>query len=90
MTDLDLTKLREIAEAATQWTEQVFITRGFSKMDLDARHIASFDPPTVLALIDEIESYSYRAGADGLSETPQEVRDDACDALRYAVMAVTR
>lgn len=41
-------------------------------------------------LIDEIEGYSYRAGADGLSETPQEVRDDACDALRYAVMAVTR
>ncbi len=43
-----------------------------------------------VALIDEIEGYSYRAGADGLSETPQEVRDDACDALRYAVMAVTR
>lgn len=42
------------------------------------------------ALIDELETYSYRASADGLSETPQEVHDDACDALRYAVMALTR
>lgn len=55
MTDLDLTKLRKIAEAANQWTEQVFITSGFTKTDLDVRHIAAFDPPTVLALIDEIE-----------------------------------
>lgn len=55
MTDLDLAKLREIAVAATQWTEQVFITSGFSKTDLDVRHIAAFDPPTVIALIDEAE-----------------------------------
>ena len=53
--DLDLTELREIAEAANQWTEQVFITSGFTKTDLDVRHIAAFDPPTALALIDEIE-----------------------------------
>lgn len=39
------------------------------------------------ALIDELETYSYRATAGGVSETPQETHDDACDALRYAVMA---
>lgn len=45
MTDLDLTKLREIANAA---------------------HIATFDPPTVLALIDEIER--LRATLDAVRE----------------------
>ena len=55
MTELDLTTLREVAEAANQWTEQVFITSGFTKTDLNMAHIAAFDPPTVLALIDEIE-----------------------------------
>ena len=43
MTDLDLTKLREIAEAAMTtpgpWSE----------------YILAFDPPTVIALIDEVE-----------------------------------
>ena len=43
MTELDLTKLREIAEAATTtpgpWSE----------------YLLAFDPPTVIALIDEIE-----------------------------------
>ncbi len=41
------------------------------------------------ALIDELETYSYRATAGGISEAPQEVHDDAADALRYAVMAAT-
>ena len=70
MTDLDLTKLREIAEAATPgpWnleTQRVdtHYIHGFSdEQDVDisvqcdvadAAHIATFDPPTVLALIAE-------------------------------------
>ena len=82
MTDLDLTKLREIAEAATpgEW-ESVVSTYSSEFGDYkgawipgvaeeisdyyigtvpplhvnDATHIATFDPPTVLALIDEVE-----------------------------------
>ena len=74
MTDLNLTKLREIAVAATDgpWnlhtlrTDETHDIRGsiddeaniviYAECeDADADHIAAFDPPTVLALIDEIE-----------------------------------
>ena len=74
MTELDLTKLREIAEAATDgpWnlhtlrTDETHDIRGsiddeaniviYAECeDADAHHIATFDPPTVLALIDELE-----------------------------------
>ena len=82
MTDLDLTKLREIAEAATPgpwvsgqttfgdpaggpthvcvrqegspWTDHLVVTEGSTHSGLDAHHIAMFDPPTALALIDEV------------------------------------
>ena len=82
MTELDLTKLREIAEAATPgpW-ESVVSTYSSEYGDYkgaripgvaeeisdyyigtvpplyvdDAAHIAAFDPPTALLLIDEIE-----------------------------------
>jgi len=83
MTDLDLTKLREIAEAATkgpwevgvttfgdpndgpthscvreagsEWFDHVAASEGCDEADLNMAHIAAFDPPTVLLLIDEIE-----------------------------------
>lgn len=60
MTALYLTKLREIAEAATpdDW-ERVVPFEGMAISNpnhmADADHIATFDPPTVLALIDEVE-----------------------------------
>ena len=81
MTNLDLTKLREIAEAATPgpwglWNpssgpshisiggkiafQSVETADSFAYDEViphwrDAYHIATFDPPTALALIDEIE-----------------------------------
>ena len=65
MSDLDLDALRKIAEAATRgpwWTGQhslgarkidVMADGGWymPKTEADAAHIATFDPPTVLALI---------------------------------------
>ena len=83
MTDLDLTKLRKIAEAATpgpweagmttfgdpndgpthscvreagsEWFDHVAASEGCGEADLNMAHIAAFDPPTVLELIDEVE-----------------------------------
>ena len=83
MTNLDLTKLRGIANAATPgpwesgqttfgdprygathacvrsgempWTDHLVVSEGCAEADRDMAHIAAFDPPTVLALIDEIE-----------------------------------
>ena len=75
MTDLNLTKLRKIAEAATPgpWnlhtlrTDETHDIRGsiddeadiviYAECeDADAAHVATFDPPTVLALIDRLEA----------------------------------
>ena len=83
MTSLDLTKLREIAEAATPgpWEagittfgdpsdgpthscvreagsggfDRVAASEGCDEADLNMAHIAAFDPPTVIALIGELE-----------------------------------
>ena len=83
MTELDLNKLREIAEAATpgpweagmttfgdprdgathacvrvadaHWTDHLVVSEGCAEADRNMAHIATFDPPTVLALIDELE-----------------------------------
>lgn len=83
MSDLDLTKLREIAEAATpgpweygmttfgdpregathacvrvenaDWRDFLAVVEGSTEADLNMTHIATFDPTTVLALLDEIE-----------------------------------
>ena len=82
MTDLDLTKLREIAKAATPgdwgfeyageshcgepqccseywdnriWAGGMVIAESHCLSDGDAHHIATFDPPTAIALIDELE-----------------------------------
>jgi hypothetical protein len=41
-------------------------------------------------LIRELETYSYRIGPDGPTDTPQDGNDHAADALRYAVAALTR
>lgn len=41
-------------------------------------------------LIEEFEGYAYRIVRGVVTEQPQEVRDDVLDALRYAVMALTR
>lgn len=82
MTEIDLSKLRKIAEAATPgpweaerffWKRAVADNRYWLGIDgkgevsgyialidddsatEDAAHIATFDPPTVIALIDELE-----------------------------------
>lgn len=86
MTDLDLTKLREIAEAATPgpwefepsgysecgeprccseywenriWSQRLILAESMELSDVDATHIATFDPPTVIALLDEIERLRF-------------------------------
>jgi len=78
MTEVDVTRLREVAEAATQadwWAIQAgkgehqgdwvvdsggtFIVSTHFDDDRsrnDAEHIASFDPPTVLALLDRLDA----------------------------------
>ena len=38
-------------------------------------------------LVGEIPGYVWKSGRLGLTEQPIEINDDACDALRYAVMA---
>lgn len=80
MTNLDLTKLREIANSATEgdwervvdndsrrpievsiWSEVANyypvegMVIGNPNHMADAAHITAFDPPTILALIDEVE-----------------------------------
>jgi phage terminase large subunit len=40
-------------------------------------------------VIEEAERYTYRVVRGVVTEAPQEVHDDALDALRYAVMALT-
>lgn len=97
MTDLDLPKLREIANAATpgpweygmttfgdpqdgpthacvrvegaHWTDHLAVIEGSTEGDLDMAHIAAFDPPTVLALLDEIEE--LRAALVELAKTKE-------------------
>ena len=109
MTDLDLTKLREIAAAATPGPWGVYdanegmspprpywsvannefhnptnldalaidISIDYGDKD-DAAHIAAFDPPTVLALIDEVER--LRAVVD---EVAERAWDHAVGSMRY-------
>lgn len=104
MTSLDLTKLREIANAATpgpwesgmttfgdprdgathacvrvedaHWTDHLAVIEGSTEGDLDMAHIAAFDPPTVLELLDEVEELRrWKAEMvqmlDGLNELAQ-------------------
>lgn len=93
----DLTKLREIAEAATpgpwacgmttfgdpqegpthacvrvenaDWWDNIAVIEGSAEGDLNMAHIAAFDPPTVLALLDEIEE--LRASLVELAKTKE-------------------
>lgn len=78
---LDLTALRDIANAATEgewWTRQfepnvidIFAGDGAGGNPgvaeawhpEDARHIAAFDPPTVLALLDRLEAAEKQIAA---------------------------
>jgi len=120
MTDLDLTDLREIAEAATPgpW-ESVVSTYSSECSDYegaripgvaedisdyyigtvppldvdDAAHIAAFDPPTVLALIDRLEAaeavhrdLTHRLGfGNGITE-PMADNDTIVEAFDAAMM----
>ena len=100
MTELDLTKLREIAEAATpgpwevgvttfgdpndgpthscvreagsEWFDHVAASEGCDEADLNMAHIAAFDPPTVLELIDKIERLRTKNIQLGLQATTAE------------------
>lgn len=95
MTDLNLTRLRQIAQDVPMqgdWEDSgkrvttqaedgwgVAITPILSRKTI-AAHIAAFDPPTVLALIDRIEQAGhrvkrYKALAETRLETIQRVRD---------------
>lgn len=61
MPDLDLSALRKVAEAARDNAEGIgWFSAEYSmlhgKDEQDAQHIAAFDPPTVLALLDELEN----------------------------------
>ena len=104
MSDIDLTKLRKIAEAATpgpweygmttfgdpqdgpthacvrvenaDWWDNLAVIEGSAEGDLNMAHIAVFDPPTVLALLDEVEELRrWKAEMvqmlDGLNELAQ-------------------
>jgi phage terminase large subunit len=44
--------------------------------------------PVCTGLLEEIPGYTWQSNRLGLQEKPIEVNDDACDALRYAVMAL--
>jgi PBSX family phage terminase large subunit len=44
--------------------------------------------PACTGLLEEIPGYTWQSNRLGLQEKPIEVNDDACDALRYAVMAL--
>ena len=83
---LDLDALRKIAEAATRgpwWTGQhslgarkidVISDGGWHmpKTEADASHIAAFDPPTVIALLDYLDAVTAERAAlyDKLNGTP--------------------
>ena len=43
--------------------------------------------PSCAGLLGEIPGYVWQSGRLGLTEKPIEINDDACDALRYAIMA---
>ena len=44
--------------------------------------------PACTGLLEEIPGYTWQTNRLGLQEKPIEVNDDACDALRYAVLAL--
>jgi len=44
--------------------------------------------PHCTGLLDEIPGYTWKTSRMGPTERPIEINDDACDALRYAVMAL--
>jgi PBSX family phage terminase large subunit len=45
--------------------------------------------PSCLGLLGEIPGYTWQSSRNGMTERPIEIGDDACDALRYAVMHLT-
>lgn len=44
--------------------------------------------PACTGLLEELPGYTWQSNRTGLQEKPVEVNDDACDALRYAVLAL--
>lgn len=44
--------------------------------------------PACTGLLEEIPGYTWQTNRTGMQEKPVEVNDDACDALRYAVLAL--
>ena len=62
------------------------VTPGLQAVDRQFREGMTVDPSCV-GLLGEIPGYVWQSGRLGLTEKPVEINDDACDALRYAVMA---
>ena len=74
-------KLRARVEAARN-----DVTPGIQAVDRAFREGMTVDP-SCAGLLGEIPGYVWQSGRLGLTEKPIEINDDACDALRYAVMA---
>lgn len=67
------------------------LERAASRGSGPARDPALYVSDACVHTIGEFESYARRKARDGsILEAPAEVGDDAMDALRYAVMALTR
>lgn len=85
MTDLDLMKLREVAEAATPGGD--YAAAG--------SFMLTCTPATVLALLDRIEALEaereHRAGfLNALAAEDCPFMDDACDCISHAARRVIR
>jgi phage terminase large subunit len=74
-------KLRARVEAARN-----DVHPGLQAVDRAIREGMTVDP-SCAGLLGEIPGYVWKSNRLGLQEAPIEINDDACDALRYAVMA---
>ncbi len=55
----------------------------------DAIRLGMAVAPSCTGLLNEIPGYTWQSSRLGLTERPVEVGDDACDALRYGVFALS-
>ena len=77
---------RDCALGARVQGAQNDVTPGLQAVDRAFREGMTVDP-SCEGLLNEIPGYVWQSNRLGLTEKPIEINDDACDALRYAVMA---